>query len=70
MIAKLAELRTKGYSFDNQGHCRGCQAVILWFWTPAGKKIPLDPVTYEPHWGTCPMAAQFKNKRLKFNKDK
>lgn len=64
-------------SFDddtNEAHerritrCRSCRARIIWFTTPAGKKMPVDADTVEPdddeldlsrhesHFATCPNA--------------
>jgi hypothetical protein len=43
--------------------CAGCNARIFWAITNAGKKMPLDAVTLEPHWGTCPAAKSFRSKR-------
>jgi hypothetical protein len=59
------ELIAQGYRYKNSGKCRGCQAAIQWWTTPAKKNMPLDPSTLEPHWGTCPEREQFKKKRSK-----
>jgi hypothetical protein len=63
VIPELKAVLDKGYTFHKEGACRGCAARILWFITPKQKHIPLDPVTYEPHWATCPRAADFKRKQ-------
>lgn len=50
-----AELREKGYRFKETGRCRfeDCGEEIEWWETPAGRMIPLDPGTMEPHFATC-----------------
>lgn len=58
-----AELHEQGYHFKDKALCRGCQAKIEWWMTPAQKFIPLDPDTHEPHWGSCPAREQFKKKK-------
>lgn len=54
------ELTAAGYKYDNKSRCRGCNSEIEWWITPKGKKMPLDPGTMEPHWGTCPQAQDFR----------
>ena len=56
----LDELREANYRFEGEGTCRGCQADIEWWITPAQKKIPMDHGTATPHWSTCPERDQFK----------
>lgn len=58
----LDELRSAGYRFDQYAHCRGCGAVIEWWYTPAGRKMPMDVHggKVESHFATCPKAAQFR----------
>ena len=59
-------LKAAGYTFDNEGTCRGCGATILWFTTPKGKKAPFERVqpaigeVIESHFGRCPQAAGFR----------
>jgi hypothetical protein len=48
-----------GYTPDNIGRCRSCDAAILWAITPRGKKSPLDP-DGASHFGTCPTAEQWR----------
>jgi len=59
-----AELEAAGYRFDTPGRCRGvrCHDDIDWWWTPAGKRIPLN-ADGTPHWATCVDEAQFRNKK-------
>lgn len=57
------ELNSAGYQFTGQSICRGCGALMEWWITPSGKKMPLDPVTREPHHATCPKADGFRRKR-------
>jgi hypothetical protein len=39
--------------------CAGCGAPIVWRRTAADRWTPVD-LDGEPHWGTCPKAAQFR----------
>lgn len=59
-----AELEAAGYRFDTMGVCRGvrCHDEIAWWYTPKGKRIPLNP-DGTAHWATCIDAAQFGTKR-------
>ena len=43
------DLERKGYEYLNDSYCRGptCGAVIQWWRTPKGKRIPIDPETRE-----------------------
>ena len=41
------------------GHCRGCNAIIYWIKTKAGKNMPVDE-DGQPHWGSCSKAKDFK----------
>jgi hypothetical protein len=56
------ELEADGYTFLNESRCRGakCGAMIAWWQTPKGNRIPLDPDTLEPHFSTCPDRQEFK----------
>jgi len=58
------ELEDAGFTFDTVGRCRGvrCKADLHWWFTPKGKRIPLDP-DGTPHWATCVDQAQFKKPR-------
>jgi hypothetical protein len=59
----LDELRFAGYKFDEHSHCRGCDAVIEWWITPAGKKMPMDVTdsgAVTSHFATCPKAREFR----------
>lgn len=44
--------------------CRGCGAKI-WFTVSkkTGKRIPVTAETGEPHWATCPNAADFRTRK-------
>lgn len=44
-----------GWRADNEGRCRSCQAMVLWCWTPNGKKAPIDR-DGKSHFATCPQA--------------
>jgi hypothetical protein len=59
----LDELRTAGYKFSVHSHCAGCGAVIEWWITPLGRKMPMDVTDSgkaEAHWATCPKADRFR----------
>jgi len=47
------ELEAAGYVFEGSGRCRACNQEIAWYRTPAGKRMPLDEGTLEPHWAAC-----------------
>lgn len=64
-------LKDGGYVYDNDANCRGCGEPIVWYITPKGKKMPMSVKnestllhgaldTYEPHFATCPNAANFR----------
>ncbi len=55
-----AELAEAGYEFENAGKCRACGAELAWYLTPAGKHMPLEEGTLEPHWSKCPAASHFR----------
>lgn len=54
--------------------CRSCNARIIWFDLPSGKKMPVDADTVEPedqeyehgrhvsHFSTCPQAGQHRRR--------
>jgi hypothetical protein len=69
------ELVAAGYVFDNEARCRGCEALIEWWITPNGKKMPMSVKAIRerdspiapvkewqriPHWSDCPNAKDFK----------
>jgi hypothetical protein len=39
------ELRDAGYEYDNDGACKGCQAPIEWWISPAGAKTPMSIIS-------------------------
>lgn len=72
---KREDLVAVGYVFDNEARCRGCQALIEWWITPKGKKMPMSvkevrerdsPISpilrieRIPHWSDCPNASEFR----------
>jgi hypothetical protein len=62
----LDELRAAGYRFEEHSHCRGCNAVIEWWITPAGKKMPMDVTDSgkaQSHFATCPKVGDFRKAR-------
>jgi hypothetical protein len=56
-----ADLTKAGYIFKSDARCKGCQEMIEWWETPNGKMMPLDKLTLQPHWSTCPKADRFKS---------
>ena len=52
--------------------CRSCRGMIIWFETPAGKKMPVDADTVDPeddelligkhisHFATCPDSRKWR----------
>lgn len=59
------EMKDQGYRFDNDANCRGCGDEIEWWFTPGGKKIPMNPMprgTSEAvaHWATCTEQSSFR----------
>jgi len=55
-------LEAAGYRYAGSKVCRGPNCgVRMEIWnTPAGRQLPLDPVTLVPHFGTCPDRDLFK----------
>ncbi|MEX1173458.1 MAG: hypothetical protein WEG56_12705 [Chloroflexota bacterium] len=51
----LEELAAAGYGVSGQGQCESlrCLSQVLWLWTPQGRRMPVDPITYEPHAIVC-----------------
>lgn len=65
----VAHLETAGYKFDRLSRCTGkykggtCNALIHWYTTPDGKKMPIDPQTIQPHWSSCPDSQIFNRRK-------
>lgn len=57
------ELEAAGYVYENTGRCRACNQEIAWYRTPAGRRMPLEEGTMEPHWAKCPQADDFRRKK-------
>jgi hypothetical protein len=59
------ELRAASYRFDRTETCKGpnCRQEIEFWWTPGGKRIPLDPGTMEPHFATCVDVDRFRREK-------
>jgi hypothetical protein len=55
------DLEKAGFSFEVEGRCRGkdCRAVIHWWRTPKGRRIPLNP-DCTLHFSTCRNQADFR----------
>lgn len=56
------ELEQAGYEYEGSGKCRACGQEIAWYRTPAGKRMPLEEGTLEPHWAKCPNAKDFRRR--------
>jgi len=63
-VPKTAESWTaRGYLFDRRGECEACGAKVEFWWSPGRlrKLVPLDAVTLEAHWSSCPNAREFQS---------
>lgn len=61
------EMKAQGYTFSDDGTCKGCGDDIEWWKTPQGKNIPMNPMprgTNEAiaHWSTCTERDSFRSK--------
>lgn len=67
----LEGFKKAGYDFTNEARCNSvkCGETVLWFITPAGKKMPITKDTMEPHWSTCPDAPKFRKPKPKQKPD-
>lgn len=63
-IPKTAEGWTRlGYLFHERGTCDACSAAVEFWWAPGRrlkKLVPLDAVTLEPHFASCPNAQDLR----------
>jgi hypothetical protein len=65
-----AELVQGGYEFRFEARCTGktCSALLRWYHTPNGKRMPFSMVAgsegalWEAHWASCPDVLQFRRK--------
>lgn len=68
-------LQDAGYVFDFETHCRACGALIEFWITPRGKRMPMDVIPVKAtdnffapvkeferiaHWASCPNAKDFR----------
>lgn len=71
--ATTNQLRAEGFDYSNDGKCRGCEALLEWWITPGGARIPMsiilpaDPLKSneefrQPHFIDCPNAGDFRRK--------
>ncbi len=63
-----SELEAASYRYDGSKPCTGheCSAVIEWWVTPQGRRIPLDidlAGNVNPHFATCVNAKDFRRKK-------
>jgi hypothetical protein len=63
-----AEMVESGYGFDRIETCRGCHQNMEMWETPAGKRIPMDPMPEDEspaisHFATCPQASRFRRRK-------
>jgi len=69
--ASEPELQAGGYRLVERSRCKGlhCGAMISWYRTPAGKRMPLTPIAgepgkvLEPHFASCPDANEFRKRK-------
>jgi hypothetical protein len=59
------EMIAAGYVWDNDSVCKGCGDPIMWFKTPNGKPIPMNPMqrgsdAAVAHFSTCTEADSFR----------
>lgn len=57
-----ADLREAGYRYDRTERCKGktCGQEIEFWFTPKGKRMPINPGTMDPHFATCPDVESFR----------
>ena len=61
----LNEMKARGYTFKDDGVCKGCGEDIEWWKTFNGKNIPMNPMTggdseAVAHWATCTEQDSFR----------
>jgi hypothetical protein len=61
ILERLGWTVPEGWKPDNVGRCRSCDAEILWCWTPANRKAPVNRDGIS-HFATCPAAGQWRKK--------
>lgn len=59
------DLQRAGYVFQGHANCKGCEVVIEFWTTPAGRNMPMNRMINDdspaiPHWGSCPKADKFR----------
>jgi hypothetical protein len=60
-------LKASGYEWRNDSECKGCGEPIMWFKTPNGKNIPMNPMNRGTspavaHWSTCTEQDSFRKR--------
>jgi hypothetical protein len=57
-----SEFTAVAYVYEGAGRCRSvrCNQEIVWYRTPGGRYIPLNPKTFEPHFATCVDRGHFR----------
>jgi hypothetical protein len=58
-------MEKQGYRREFYSRCRGCHAAMEWWYSPAGKRLPMDPMEHPDtpaisHFATCPEAQKFR----------
>ena len=61
----LNEMKARGYTFKDDGVCKGCGEDIEWWETSNGQNIPMNPMTggdseAVAHWATCTEQDSFR----------
>lgn len=54
------EMGAAGYIYSGESTCRACRARILFYRTPNGGKIPINPKDFTTHFATCSAAKDFR----------
>ena len=59
-------MRFHGYTKSGEGRCRACGASLEWWLSPAGHRMPMNPMPdlltpAVSHFATCPEAGRFRN---------
>jgi hypothetical protein len=58
-------MEESGYTLDKREKCRSCGAEIDFYWTPNGKRAPMNAMDGADspaisHFATCPDADRFR----------
>jgi len=48
-----SEFASTGYRYESAASCGVCGRPVLWYRTPNGHRMCIDPVDYSPHRSVC-----------------